>query len=69
MHEHCRRRSPLALALMASQAFFYNAIFFTWAPVLVTFYHLPAQKVGFYLFPFAIGNFAGPLFFWAIFLM
>ena len=61
VHEH-RRRSLLALALMASQAFFYNAIFFTYALVLVTFYHLPAQKVGFYLFPFAIGNFAGPLF-------
>ena len=47
---------------MASQAFFYNAIFFTYALVLVTFYNLPAQKVGLYLFPFAIGNFAGPLF-------
>ncbi len=57
-----RRRSLLALALMASQAFFYNAIFFTYALVLVTFYNLPAQKVGLYLFPFAIGNFLGPLF-------
>ncbi len=56
-----RQRSLLALALMASQAFFYNAIFFTYALVLVTFYHLPAQKVGLYLFPFALGNFAGPL--------
>jgi MFS family permease len=56
-----RRRSLLALALMASQAFFYNAIFFTYALVLVTFYNLPAQKVGLYLFPFALGNFAGPL--------
>lgn len=61
VHQH-RRRSFLALALMASQAFFYNAIFFTYALVLVTFYHLPAQKVGLYLFPFAIGNFLGPLF-------
>ena len=56
-----RRRSLLGLALMTSQAFFYNAIFFTYALVLVTFYGLPAQKVGLYLFPFAIGNFMGPL--------
>src|SRR3989440_4928173 len=56
-----RRRSLLGLVLMTSQAFFYNAIFFTYALVLVTFYNVPAQKVGLYLFPFALGNFAGPL--------
>ncbi|HKW76124.1 MAG TPA: MFS transporter [Terriglobales bacterium] len=56
-----RRRSLLGLALMASQAFFYNAIFFTYALVLVKFYELPAQEVGLYLFPLAIGNFIGPL--------
>lgn len=60
VHEH-RRRSFLGLALMTSQAFFYNAIFFTYALVLITFYGVPAQKVGLYLFPFAIGNFLGPL--------
>ena len=59
-HEH-RRRSLLGLALMTSQAFFYNAIFFTYALVLVRFYDLPAQRVGLYLFPFALGNFFGPL--------
>jgi MFS family permease len=46
---------------MTAQAFFYNAIFFTYALVLVEFYQLPAQKVGLYLFPFALGNFVGPL--------
>ena len=56
-----RRRSLLGLALMSSQAFFYNAIFFTYALVLVKFYGLPAEKVGLYLFPFALGNFFGPL--------
>jgi MFS family permease len=61
VHEH-RRRSLLGLALMVSQAFFYNAIFFTYGLVLIRFYGLPAQKVGLYLFPFAIGNFLGPLF-------
>jgi len=60
VHEH-RRRSFLGLALMTSQAFFYNAIFFTYALVLITFYGVPAQKVGLYLFPFALGNFLGPL--------
>src|SRR5262249_18440940 len=56
-----RRRTFLGLALMASQAFFYNAIFFTYALVLVQFYGLPPENVGGYLFPFAIGNFIGPL--------
>ena len=59
-HQH-RRRSILALVLMSSQAFFYNAIFFTYALVLIEFYGVPEQKVGLYLFPFAIGNFLGPL--------
>lgn len=56
-----RRRSLLGLSLMTSQAFFYNAIFFTYALVLVSFYGLPAQRVGLYLLPFALGNFMGPL--------
>jgi MFS family permease len=56
-----RRRSLLSLALMTSQAFFYNAIFFTYALVLVKFYGLPPQRVGRYLLPFALGNFVGPL--------
>ena len=42
---------------MASQAFFYNAIFFTYALVLTDFYDVPGNKVGWYLLPFAIGNF------------
>lgn len=56
-----RRRSLLGLTLMVAQAFFYNAIFFTYALVLVTFYGVAEQKVGTYLLPFALGNFAGPL--------
>ena len=46
---------------MASQAFFYNAIFFTYALVLTDFYGIPADHVGWYLLPFAIGNFLGPV--------
>jgi MFS family permease len=56
-----RRRSLLGLALMASQAFFYNAIFFTYALVLARFHGVPEQHVGYYIFPFALGNFLGPL--------
>jgi MFS family permease len=56
-----RRRTVLGLTLMASQAFFYNAIFFTYALVLARFYGVPDSRVGYYIFPFAIGNFLGPL--------
>jgi MFS family permease len=56
-----RRRAALGLALMASQALFYNAIFFTYALVLARFYGVPDETVGYYIFPFALGNFLGPL--------
>jgi MFS family permease len=56
-----RRRALLGLVLMASQALFYNAIFFTYALVLARFYGVPEQDVGYYIFPFALGNFLGPL--------
>ncbi len=56
-----RRRALVAVVLMASQAFFYNAIFFTYALILTDFYQVPADSVGKYLIPFALGNFTGPL--------
>jgi MFS family permease len=56
-----RRRAVLGLTLMASQAFFYNAIFFTYALMLTRFYAIPEERVGYYIFPFALGNFLGPL--------
>ena len=56
-----RRRTFVGLTLMASQAFFYNAIFFTYALVLTDFYGIPADHVGWYLLPFTIGNFLGPV--------
>ena len=49
-YEH-RTRTFLGFSLMVSQAFFYNAIFFTYALVLVQFYHVPAGRVGIYLLP------------------
>jgi MFS family permease len=56
-----RRRTLVGLSLMAAQAFFYNAIFFTYALVLTDFYDVGASRVGWYLLPFAAGNFLGPL--------
>lgn len=56
-----RRRTVVALALMVSQAFFYNAIFFTYALVLTRFYAVPDDAVALYIFPFALGNVLGPL--------
>jgi MFS family permease len=56
-----RQRALVGLALMASQAFFYNAIFFTYALILTDFYGIRADHVGWYLLPFAAGNFTGPL--------
>lgn len=61
MHRY-RDRSILGIALMMAQAFMYNAIFFTYALVLKTFYQIPAESTGLYLLPFAIGNFLGPIF-------
>ena len=60
IHRH-RDRTLVALALMVAQAFFYNAIFFTYALVLTTFYGIPNQQVGWYILPFAAGNVLGPL--------
>jgi MFS family permease len=60
VHEY-RRRSVLGFVLMMTQAFFYNAIFFTYALVLMRFYNVPEQNVGSYLLPFALGNALGPL--------
>jgi MFS family permease len=56
-----RRRAILGLVLMTAQAFFYNAIFFTFALVLTDFYGISADHVGWYILPFAAGNFLGPL--------
>jgi MFS family permease len=56
-----RQRSLVGLVLMSAQAFFYNAIFFTFALVLTDFFGIPANQVGWYILPFAAGNFLGPL--------
>ena len=56
-----RRRATLGFVLMVAQAFFYNAIFFSYGLILRQYYAIPADRIGLYLLPFAIGNFLGPL--------
>ncbi|HVA28663.1 MAG TPA: MFS transporter [Candidatus Baltobacteraceae bacterium] len=55
------KRTVVALSLMIAQAFLYNAIFFTEALVLTTFFGVPPASVGLYILPFALGNLAGPI--------
>ncbi len=56
-----RQRTLVGLTLMAAQAFFYNAIFFTYALILTDFYGTPADRIGWYILPFATGNVLGPI--------
>ncbi|HVO16778.1 MAG TPA: MFS transporter [Alphaproteobacteria bacterium] len=58
---HYRRRAVLGVTLMTAQAFLYNAIFFTYALVLMQFYGIAAERVGWFVLPFALGNALGPL--------
>jgi MFS family permease len=55
------RRTFVGLSLFIGQAFLYNAVFFTYALVLGTFYDVQPASVGWYIIPFALGNFLGPL--------
>ena len=56
-----RRRAVLGMTLMLAQAFLYNAIFFSYGLILHTFHHVAPNRVGLYMIPFAVGNFAGPV--------
>lgn len=55
------KRTVLGVVLMATQAFCYNAIFFTYALILTRFYAVPPKEIGWFMLPFALGNFTGPL--------
>jgi MFS family permease len=54
-------RALLGVALMATQSFLYNAIFFTYGLVLTHFYAVAPPDVPHYFYAFAIGNLMGPL--------
>jgi MFS family permease len=56
-----RQRTVLGVVLMATQAFCYNAVFFTYALILTRFYGIKPDSVGLFILPFAAGNFLGPL--------
>ena len=55
------KRTFLGLSLMIAQAFFFNAIFFTYGLVLSQFFGVKPERVPLYLLPLAAGNFFGPL--------
>ena len=55
------RRSLLGFTLMATQAFIYNAVIFTFSIVLTTFFKVSDSAAPAYLIPFGIANFAGAL--------
>jgi len=56
-----RLRSVLGLVLMVGQAFFFNAIFFTFGLIAKRFYHIADSELPMQLLPFAVGSFLGPL--------
>jgi len=51
----------LALALMIAQAFLFNAVFFSYALVLVRFQGVPGEGTGLHLVTLAASNFLSPL--------
>ncbi len=56
-----RQRSILSFTLMITQAFFYNAVMFTYGLVLLRYYNVPSESIGYYLLALAMGNFLGPV--------
>jgi MFS family permease len=54
-------RSLVSVALMSSQSFLYNAIFFTYGLVLTHFFDVPPARVPLFFYAFALGNLLGPL--------
>jgi MFS family permease len=56
-----RKRSFLAVMLMVGQAFFFNAVFFTYGLVVKKFFHISDDDLPLHLLPFALGSFLGPI--------
>jgi MFS family permease len=61
LFSHYPSRSVLGAALMITQSFLYNAIFFTYGLVLQFFFHVKPTDTGYYFLAFAAGNLLGPL--------
>jgi MFS family permease len=62
-----KRRTLLNVILISTQAFFYNAIFFTYALILHNYLDVPANETPVYIIALAIGNLLGPLVFGPLF--
>lgn len=56
-----RQRSLLGLSLMVSQAFFFNAVFFSYGLVVKKFFHVSDRDLPLHLLPFAVASFLGPV--------
>jgi MFS family permease len=56
-----RKRSILGFILMVGQAFFFNAVFFTFGLVAKKYFHVPDARLPMQLLPFAVASFLGPL--------
>ncbi len=56
-----RRRTYLGLILMVAQAFFFNAVFFSYGLVGKTFFRVSDKQIPWHLLPFAVASFLGPL--------
>jgi MFS family permease len=54
-------RSFLGFMLLATQAFVYNAVIFTFSTVLTDLFKVSSSTAGLYLIPFGIANFLGAL--------
>ena len=50
------RRTIVGLSLFTGQAFLCNAVFFTYALVLTTFYGVSSGSVPLYIIPFAVAT-------------
>jgi MFS family permease len=61
LFSHYPSRSVLGAALMITQSFLYNAIFFTYGLVLEFFFHVKTTDTAYYFMAFAVGNLLGPL--------
>jgi MFS family permease len=62
-----KKRALLNIILISTQAFFYNAIFFTYALILNKYLGVPANETPIYIAALAIGNLLGPLLFGRLF--
>jgi MFS family permease len=56
-----RQRTYLGLILMVSQAFFFNAVFFSYGLVGKTFFHISDRQIPWHLLLFTVASFLGPL--------